>query len=136
MMQDLGCLSEMQEIFSGMVEDETTCAEKVRFMEISERMRWSKKSVEIWKLEKDEEADSRDLLSVESCRSSAVDHVEEMSLESPRKIQDVQVVMSETAGEANDRKRRRCVETGTKRGNRDDGNQSCSERGGRRPRGP
>ena len=46
------------------------------------------------------EADSHDLLSFQSCRSSAVDHVEEMSLESPRKIQDVQVVMSETAGRA------------------------------------
>ena len=29
-----------------------------------------------------------------------MDHVEEMSQESPRKIQDVQVVMSETAGKA------------------------------------
>ena len=29
-----------------------------------------------------------------------MDHVEEVSLESPRKIQDVQVVMSETAGKA------------------------------------
>ena len=47
-----------------------------------------------------EEADSQDLLSFQSCRSPAVDHVEEMSLESPRKIQDVQVVMSETAGKA------------------------------------
>ena len=43
------------------------------------------------------EADSQDLLSFQSCRSSSVDHVEEMSLESPRKILDVQVVMSETA---------------------------------------
>ena len=46
------------------------------------------------------EADSQDLLSFQSCRSSALDHVEEMSLESPRRIQDVQVVMSETAGKA------------------------------------
>ena len=37
------------------------------------------------------EADSQDLLSFQSCRSPAVDHVEEMSLESPRKIQDSQV---------------------------------------------
>ena len=36
------------------------------------------------------EVDSQDLLSFESCRSSAVDRVEEMSLESPRKRQDVQ----------------------------------------------
>ena len=44
------------------------------------------------------EADSQDLLSFESCRSSAVDHVEEMSLESARKMQDEQEVMSETPG--------------------------------------
>ena len=31
------------------------------------------------------EADSQVLLSFQSCRSSAVDHVEEMSLESPEK---------------------------------------------------
>ena len=37
---------------------------------------------------------------MESCRSSAVDHVEEMSLESPRKRQDVQEVMGESAGNA------------------------------------
>ena len=45
------------------------------------------------------EADSQDLLSFESCRSSAVDHVEEMSPEAPRKMQDEQEVMSETSGE-------------------------------------
>ena len=39
------------------------------------------------------ESDSHDLLSVESCRSSEVDHVEEMSLEPPRTMQDVQVVI-------------------------------------------
>ena len=44
------------------------------------------------------ETDSQDLLSVQSCRSSVVDHVEEISLESSRKGQDVQVVMSEIAG--------------------------------------
>ena len=47
-----------------------------------------------------EEAGSQDLLSFESCRSSAVDHVGEMSLESPRKMQDEQEVMSETSGNA------------------------------------
>ena len=53
------------------------------------------------------EADSQDFLSVQSGRSSAVDHVEEISLESSKKSQDVQVVMSETAG---DRKLpRRCT---------------------------
>ena len=46
------------------------------------------------------EADSQDLLSFESCRSSVVDHVEEMSLESPRKMQEEQEVMSETSGNA------------------------------------
>ena len=45
------------------------------------------------------EADSQDL-SFESCRSSVVDYTEEMSPESPRKSQGVQVVMSETAGKA------------------------------------
>ena len=44
------------------------------------------------------ETDSQDLLSIQSCRSSAVDHVEEISLESSRICQDVQVVMSEIAG--------------------------------------
>ena len=39
------------------------------------------------------EADSQDLLSCESCRSSVVDHVEEMSLEFLRKTQDEQEVM-------------------------------------------
>ena len=38
-----------------------------------------------------------------SCRMP-VDHVEEMSLESPRKRQDVQGVMSEFAGKGNERK--------------------------------
>ena len=46
------------------------------------------------------EVDSQGLLSCESCRSSAADHVEEMSLVSPSKMQDVQEVMSETAGNA------------------------------------
>ena len=57
-------------------------------MEIPERKSWT--------LEKDEERGGR--LSFESCRSSAVDHVEEMSSESARKMQDVQEVMGETAG--------------------------------------
>ena len=46
------------------------------------------------------EMDLQNLLSFESCRSSTVDHVEEMSLESSRKRQDVQEVMDETAGKA------------------------------------
>ena len=35
--------------------------------------------------------------SSESCRSSTVDYVEEMTLESPKKRQDVQEVMEKTA---------------------------------------
>ena len=46
------------------------------------------------------EADWQDFLSFESCRSAAVDHVEEMSLDSPRKMQDEQEVMNETSGSA------------------------------------
>ena len=44
------------------------------------------------------EAGSQDLPSFQSSRSSAVDHVEEMSLVCPRESQDAQVVMSEIAG--------------------------------------
>ena len=43
------------------------------------------------------EMDLQNLLSPESCRSSTVDHVEEMSLEHPRRRQDIQEVMDETA---------------------------------------
>ena len=46
------------------------------------------------------EADSQDLISFDSCWSSAVDHVEAMSVESPRKMQDEQEAMSETPGNA------------------------------------
>ena len=45
---------------------------------------------------KKKEAESQDLLSFESCGLSVVDHVEGMSLESPRRMQDEQEVMSET----------------------------------------
>ena len=41
------------------------------------------------------EADLQDLLSFESCRSSAVEYIEEISTESPRKMQDEQEVTSE-----------------------------------------
>ena len=43
------------------------------------------------------EADLQDLLSFEFCRSSAVDHIEEISPESPRKMQDEQEVTSEAS---------------------------------------
>ena len=51
------------------------------------------------------EADLQDLFTTESCRSSAVDHVQVMSLESPRKRQDVQEVMGESAGKKGKRRR-------------------------------
>ena len=44
------------------------------------------------------EADSKDLRSFDSCWSSVVDQVEEVRLESPRKMQDELVVMRETSG--------------------------------------
>ena len=46
------------------------------------------------------EFDLQNLISFESCRSSEVDHVEVMSLESPRKMHDVQEAMDETAWKA------------------------------------
>ena len=46
----------------------------------------------------------QDLLSFESCRSSAVDFFEERSPESPRKMQDEQEVTSETSWNATRRK--------------------------------
>ena len=82
------------------------------------------------------EAGSQDLLSVRSSRSSAVDHVEGISLRSSRKRQDAQVAMSEIARKEMREKRRRCVETGTGRRNGDAGNQSRFGLGGKRRRGP
>ena len=41
------------------------------------------------------EADLQDILSFESCRSSAVDYIEEISPESPRRMQDEQEATSE-----------------------------------------
>ena len=78
------------------------------------------------------EVDSQDLVSSDSCRSSVVHQVEEMSLESPRKSQDVQAVMSEPAGKAT-RGRGKYAWRLEQMGNGDAGNQSCFERGGRRP---
>ena len=81
-------------------------------------------------------ADSQDLLSFGSCRSSAVDYIEEISPESLRKMQDEQEVTSEASWNA----------TG---GKEEDGwrlepegetetleTRVFFERGGRRPRGP
>ena len=65
--------------------------------------------------------DTQDFLSFESCRSSAVDYIEEISRESPRKMQDEQ----EAASEAPNQRR-----------NGDAGNHSFMERGGRRAREP
>ena len=44
------------------------------------------------------EVDLQHSFSSESCRSSTMDHDEEMTLESPRKRQEVQAVMKETRG--------------------------------------
>ena len=70
------------------------------------------------------EADSQDLLSFDSCRSFVVDQVEEMSLESPRKMLDEQEVMRETSWNARRGRGERRVEAGTRRGNGDAGNVS------------
>ena len=50
------------------------------------------------------EADLQDLLTFESCRSSAVELFEEMSQVSPRKMQDEQEVTSEASWNATERK--------------------------------
>ena len=109
-------LRERQEIFTGMVEDKIQ--DEMRELEekkSEEALLPVQKKFDLWRYqnERDEarilqrfgssrwmkmETDSQDLLSVQSCRSSAVDHVEEISLESSRICQDVQVVMSEIAG--------------------------------------
>ena len=114
-------LSERQEIFRGMVEDKIRMQsrptgtyydqifEKMKELEgkkSEEALLLVQKKLDLWRYQnkRDEarrlqrsgssrkmkkEADSQDLLSFQSC-----------SLESPRKTQDVQVVMSETAGKA------------------------------------
>ena len=60
--------------------------------------------------------------SSESCRSSMVDHDEEMTLESPRKRQEVQELMKET--EWKEARGRRSMEAGARRGNGDAGDRS------------
>ena len=82
------------------------------------------------------EADLQDLLSFESCRSSAVDHVEEMSLESPRKVQDEQKVMSETSGNATRGREEDAWRLEPEEETEMPENQSRIGRGGRRLRGP
>ena len=52
------------------------------------------------------EADTQDLLSFKSCRSWAVDCIEEMNLESPRKMQDEQEVMNEISWNTTRRRRK------------------------------
>ena len=76
------------------------------------------------------EADLQDLLTMESCRSPAVDYFEEIRPEAPTKIQDEQEVTSEASWNATGEKRRRRVEAGTRRGNGDARNQSFMERSG------
>ena len=77
-----------------------TCAEK----HIS--MRYQNEKDEARRLQRSgssrltrKEADLQDLLSFESCTSSAADYIEEISLESPRKMQEVASEASWTAGE-------------------------------------
>ena len=77
----------------------------------------------------------QDLLSFESCRSSAVDDVEKISLESSGQTERASGDEWDCR-EGKERKRRRCVETGTRRRNGDVGNQIGFARGGRRQRGP
>ena len=75
--------------------------------------------------------------SSESCRSSTMDHVEEMTLEFPKKKK-----AGGASGDGGDfvesdkRKRRRCMEAGTTRRNRDARNQSRIGRAGKHQRGP
>ena len=69
-----------------------------RYQNESDEARWLQRSESSRRTRK--EADTQDLLSFESRRSSAVDHIEEASLEPPRKMQDVQEVMGESAGNA------------------------------------
>ena len=80
--------------------EEALCAEIVRFLEMPERKRDETRRLQRSGSSRrmNMEADSQDLPSVNSCRSSAVDHVDEISLQSVRKSHDAQVVMSEIAG--------------------------------------
>ena len=57
-----------------------------------------------------------------------MDHIEEITLESLKKRQEVQEVMGEDCLEKDERKRR-CMEAGTRRRNGDAGDQSRSGRG-------
>ena len=63
--------------------------------EISEWKRRSNKAAEFWEVKKGEKGDGL-ATSLLFCRSSTVDHDEEMTLKSPRKRQEVQEVMKET----------------------------------------
>ena len=54
--------------------------------------------------------DLQHTFSSESCRSSTVNHNDGITLESPRKRQEVQEVMNETEG--GERKRRRLMDVG------------------------
>ena len=69
------------------------------------------------------ETDLQDLFSIESCRLSVVDYIEEKSPESPRRMQDEQEATSEASWNATGKGRRR-VEAGTRRVNEDAGNHS------------
>ena len=126
-MQRVKLLSERQEILKGMVEDkirlQSRATEKYYDQIFGEWESWKKRKqkrlchlcrngrihgdfrMKEMKQEgcrglESPEVDSQNLVSFESCRSLAVDHVEEMSLESLRKRQDAQEVVGQTAGKA------------------------------------
>ena len=99
MMQEVKLLSEKQKILKGMVEDKIRLQSRARekyYEQIFEEMKEleenkAKEALLLMQtkhtLMRRKEADLQDLLSAESCRSSAVDYVEEISRESPRKMQ-------------------------------------------------
>ena len=78
--------------------------------------------------------DIQDLLSFESCWSSVVDDMAEVSSESSRKVQDKEETTPGASWAAvTGRKEKEGVEAGARRGNGDAGSHSFVERGGRRP---
>ena len=123
--QEMNYLSERQEIFRGMLEEKirmqsnrkiiTQILKELEEKKSEEVLQLVQKKFDEWRFQNERgearrqqrsgssrrmkmEADSQNLLSVQSCRSSAVDHVEEISLESSRQRQDLQGVVSGFAG--------------------------------------
>ena len=78
--------------------------------------------------------DTQELLSFESCRSSVVDDMEEVSLESSRKMQDKEETTLEASWAAvPGRKEKEGWRLEPKGRNGDASSHSFAERGGRRP---